>query len=97
MKMNNLEQAAANYAAQDRETRSEHAAFVAGAMWNDMNWKLKTMWRNAIGDPPPEGMIVLCECVDGHFVGYRDGNAFRMEGRIDRGLVYPEFWRTINF
>jgi hypothetical protein len=41
--MKTITQAAADYAAQERETRSEHAAFAAGAEW--MREQIKTQKR----------------------------------------------------
>ena len=85
--MKAINEAAAEYAAQERTTRSEHAAFVAGVEWANR-------WIPIEEELPENNVSALLMYENGVYLGCRDGNLFFTD--LGSFACKPTHWRPVE-
>ena len=85
--MKTLEQAAQEYAAKERTTRSEHAAFIAGA-------EFANRWISVEDELPDFDTLILCKTNVGvYFIGTFDDLGFSVRALAVSDVTH---WRPIE-
>jgi len=89
--MKTVEEAAQDYCAKERTTRSEYAAFIAGV-------EFAQRWIDIKDELPGEGVYVLLKYNGLIYLGSRFGDSFLEDsGQMNPDEDIPTHWRPIDW